>query len=95
MESDTTLQFVMLGVTERVEANETRNEGNKKPQGDNSVESLEREFYLEIYIEVQKGNEKNYGWVNRDRDGEEKTCIRGRGLILELFLFHGKLINLI
>ncbi len=90
MESDRTLQFEMLGVTERVEANETRSEGHKLPQMDNSVKSLEREFYVEIDIVVHKGNEKNYVWVNLIEMGEEIMkfeCIRGRGLILELFCF--------
>jgi len=92
LESDRTLQFEMLGVTERVEANETRSEGHKLPQMDNSVESLEREFYVEIDIAVQKGNEKNYVWVNRDRDGRRNNEIRVHsraGLNSRIFLFHG------
>ncbi len=70
MKSDTTLQFEMFEVTERGEASETRNEGNKLPQKDNSVETLEREFYSEIDIVVQKGNEMNYSWVNH---GESRS----------------------
>ena len=67
----------MFEVTERGEASETRNEGNKLPQKDNSVETLEREFYSEIDIVVQKGNEMNYSWVNRDRDERRSNEIRG------------------